>query len=98
VTDSIAYNLSRLSKAAILNEAPPATAVTLEERSGGEFVGNVPIELRQDREMPQHIVGNLVLSLHCLKALSQRGIVLCRRRIEIPAHRGIGQTAARSPH
>jgi len=27
------------------NEAPPATAVTLEERGGSKFVGNFPIEL-----------------------------------------------------
>ncbi len=37
--------------------------------------------------MKQHIIGNVVLRLHGLEAFTQPGIVLCRRRIEIPAHK-----------
>src|SRR4029453_188710 len=69
------------------NEAPPATAVTLEERGGSKFMGNFSIELRRDREMKQYIIGNVVLSLHGLEAFTQPGIVLYRWRIEIPAHK-----------
>src|SRR5262244_3582653 len=69
------------------NEAPPATAVTLEERGGSKFVSNFPIELRRHREMKQHIIGNVVLRLHGLEAFTQPGIVLRRWRIKIPAHK-----------
>src|SRR5262249_4843189 len=69
------------------NEAPPATAVTLEERGGSKFVCNFPIELRRDRGMKNNILGNRMLPLQPLEAFMQPGIVLCRWRIKIPAHK-----------